>query len=252
MLCWPIAANAPSAIEAIETNTTICCHCRVMPGNAVMVARAKIAIAAIFGRGGEERRHRRRRALVDVRRPHVERHRRDLEAEAREQEHEAEDQPDAALRRGLGDAGERHVAGEAVDQRAAVQQHAGRQRAEHEILQARFGRSHGIAVRGGDHVERKTHQFEAEIERDQVAGRDQHAHADRREQDQDRIFEGLLPRHGEIVERHDDGEGRAGIGQDLHEAGEVVDDEARAEDRAVRDDGDDHRRRDQQQRSSTR
>ena len=26
MLLWPIAANAPSSIEAIEMNTTICCH----------------------------------------------------------------------------------------------------------------------------------------------------------------------------------------------------------------------------------
>ena len=49
MLCWPIAAKAPSAIEAMETKTTICCHCCVMPGNAVTVVRAKIAIAAILG-----------------------------------------------------------------------------------------------------------------------------------------------------------------------------------------------------------
>jgi hypothetical protein len=27
MLRWPIAANEPSTIEAIATNTTICCHC---------------------------------------------------------------------------------------------------------------------------------------------------------------------------------------------------------------------------------
>jgi hypothetical protein len=84
----------------------------------------------------EERRHRRRRTLVDIRCPHVERHRRDLEAEAANRKHEAEDQPDAALARRLGDAGKRHVAGEAVNQRAAVQQHARRQRAEHEILEA--------------------------------------------------------------------------------------------------------------------
>ena len=195
-----------------------------------MVARAKIAMRGDLGRGGEERRHRRRRALVDVRRPHVERHRRDLEAEAGEQEHQAEDQADAALPRRLGDAGKRHVAGEAVDQRAAVEQHARRQRAEHEILQAGLGRAHGIAVRGRDHVERETHQFEPEIERDQVAGRDQHAHADGREQDQHGVFELLLPLGREIVERHDDGEGRADVGQDLQEAREVVDHEAAAED----------------------
>ena len=44
-----MAAKAPSTIEAIETNTTICCHCGVMPGNALMVARTNIAMAATFG-----------------------------------------------------------------------------------------------------------------------------------------------------------------------------------------------------------
>ena len=95
MLRWPIAANAPSAMEAMETKTTICCHSCAMPGNAITVARTKMAMAADLGRGGKERGHRRRRALVDVGRPHVERHRRNLEAEADEQEHQPEDQPDA-------------------------------------------------------------------------------------------------------------------------------------------------------------
>ncbi len=27
MLRWPMAAKAPSAIEAIEMKTMICCHC---------------------------------------------------------------------------------------------------------------------------------------------------------------------------------------------------------------------------------
>src|SRR6266705_5903968 len=48
-LRWPIAANAPSAIEAMETNTTICCHCAMMPGKAVTVGRTNMAIAATFG-----------------------------------------------------------------------------------------------------------------------------------------------------------------------------------------------------------
>ena len=68
-----------------------------MPGNAVIGDAHEHGHRGDLRRGGEERRHRRRRALVDVRRPHVERHGRDLEAEAGEQEHQAEDQPDAAL-----------------------------------------------------------------------------------------------------------------------------------------------------------
>ena len=48
-------------------------------------------------RGGEEGRHRRRRAFVDVGRPHVERHGRDLEGEAGQHEDQAEDQAELAL-----------------------------------------------------------------------------------------------------------------------------------------------------------
>ncbi len=49
MLCWPIAANAPSTIEAIDTNTTICCHCGAMVGKAVIETRTNTAIAAALG-----------------------------------------------------------------------------------------------------------------------------------------------------------------------------------------------------------
>jgi hypothetical protein len=44
-----MAANEPSAIEAIETNTTICCHCEVMPGNAITAARTNMAMPATLG-----------------------------------------------------------------------------------------------------------------------------------------------------------------------------------------------------------
>ena len=49
MFFCPIAANEPSAMDRIETNTTICCHSCVMPGKAVIVARTKMAMAATFG-----------------------------------------------------------------------------------------------------------------------------------------------------------------------------------------------------------
>src|SRR5580704_7023098 len=49
MFFCPIAANEPSAIEAIATNTTICCHCVTMPGNAVSATRVNTASAATFG-----------------------------------------------------------------------------------------------------------------------------------------------------------------------------------------------------------
>ena len=49
MFFCPMAANEPSTIEAIDTNTTICCHCGTMPGNAVSVTRVNTASAATFG-----------------------------------------------------------------------------------------------------------------------------------------------------------------------------------------------------------
>ena len=53
-----------------------------------------------LGRRGEEGGDRRRRAFVDVGRPHVERHRADLEGEAGEHEDQAEQQADRDCRRG--------------------------------------------------------------------------------------------------------------------------------------------------------
>ena len=229
MLRWPMAAKAPSTIEAMETKTTICCHSCVMPWKATVVGAHEDGDAGDLGRGGKERRDRRRRALVDVGRPHVERHRGNLEAEADEQKHDAEDQPDAALPAPrFGDAGEVHRAGEAVNQRGAVQQHAGRQRAEDEIFQARLGRFEVVAVRGGDHVERQAHQLEPEIERDQIGGGNQHHHAQRRQQHEDAEFEFLLLLDGQIIERQQQRAGRADEGQHLEKPGEVVDDKAAA------------------------
>jgi hypothetical protein len=49
MLVWPIAAKAPSAIEAIEMKTMICCQSAAIGLNAPMVTRTISAIAAILG-----------------------------------------------------------------------------------------------------------------------------------------------------------------------------------------------------------
>lgn len=49
MLRWPMAAKAPSTMEAIEMKTTICCHWDVTSGKAWIMIRTNIAIAAIFG-----------------------------------------------------------------------------------------------------------------------------------------------------------------------------------------------------------
>ena len=202
MLRWPIAAKAPSTIDAMETNTTICCHSCGDARKRHNGRARENGDAGDFGRGGKKCRDRRRRALVDVGGPHVERHRGNLEAEPGEQEDQAEDQPDtgAALRR-LGDAGKIDGAGESINQRGAIEQHSGRQRAQHEIFQAGFGRSQVVTIGGRDHVERQAHQLETQIERNKIRGRDQHQHAERREQEQRTIFEFLLLFESEIIKR---------------------------------------------------
>ncbi len=49
ILRWPIAAKAPRPIDAIETNTTICCHWDRMSGKAMVAVRTNIAMPATFG-----------------------------------------------------------------------------------------------------------------------------------------------------------------------------------------------------------
>ncbi len=178
----------------------------------------------------------------------MERHRRDLEAQAGEQEHEAEGERQAALPRGFRNAGEAHRSGRAIDQRGAVQEHAGRERAKDKIFQSRLGRAQTLAVDRGDHVKRETHQLETEIERDEVPCRNQHEHAGGREHDQDRILEAPPLRLPHELARQDDGGGRSDKSEELEEAGIVVDDEAAAEGRgpARRHQRDEHARGDEQ------
>jgi hypothetical protein len=80
-----------------------------------------------------------------------------LKADAGQHEDEAEDEAKRTRvgRQHRGDLVEPGIAGEAVDQRAAVEQHAGGERAEHEILQAGFRRAQAVAVDGGTDVERQ-------------------------------------------------------------------------------------------------
>ena len=49
MLRWPIAAKAPSTIEAMARKVTICCQSGVIGAKALTTTRMKSAIAATFG-----------------------------------------------------------------------------------------------------------------------------------------------------------------------------------------------------------
>ncbi|MNL86840.1 hypothetical protein D3C87_2157270 [compost metagenome] len=49
MFFWPIAANEPSSMEAIEMKTMTCCQSVNTGWNALMTMRVIIAMAATFG-----------------------------------------------------------------------------------------------------------------------------------------------------------------------------------------------------------
>ena len=184
-----------------------------------------------LGGAGEEGRHRRRRAFIDIGRPHVEGHGGDLEGEPGEDEDEAEEEADrhaAILHRG-----DQHVkaggAGEAVGQRGAVEEEPRAQRAQHEILEAGLVGFHAVAVHGGEHVERERLQLEPHVERDQIARRNHHHHADHRERQQDRILEAHHAPAGEVIladQQHRGGREQDG---DAGEAREAVIDEGAVE-----------------------
>ena len=84
-----------------------------------------------------------------------------------------------------------------------------------------------VAVEGGEHVEREALQLEADIERDEVGGRDHQHHAEHGEDDQHRELEAAeLLAHQEAL-AHDQHERGAGEHEHLGEAREVVDRRAR-------------------------
>ena len=187
-------------------------------------------------------------AFVDVRGPHVERDGRDFEAQAGDDE----DNPDGEAGRGefgvghgFGDVVEGHAAGEAVDQGDPVQQQARGQGTENEVFQASLGGTALIAGEGGQHIDRQAHQFEAEIQRHQAAGRDHQHHADGGEQHQDGDLEAAQVGVFVVVEREHHAEADRGQDQQLGEAAIGVDGEQAVI--AVAGDAGDDQHRGQQQ-----
>ena len=212
----------------------ICCHCGDHMAERLHHDPHEQTHGRQLGRRGEESSHRRGRALVDIRRPHMERHGRNLEGQAGDDQHDADDNAHGRNTAGrLGqhrsDIDECRRAGEAIDHGGAIEQHARGQRAEDEVLHAGFGRTQIVPAEGGDHIERQALQFQAEIERDQVVRRQHQQHADGRQQHQNGKLEAAHPLALDIVHGHDDRERRTGEHQDLEEHAELVDDEETAE-----------------------
>src|ERR1700680_2804996 len=255
MLRWPMAAKAPRPMEAMERKTVICCHWGTTVGNASIATRTNSATAATLGAAEKK-------AVTGVGAPsytsgvhmwngtadtlNARPAKRKTRPKMRPMdgvfaaaatpakvmvavEPENRDAPESALFRRRTHAGKRDGAGEAVDQRRSVEQHARRQRAKHEILQARLGRAQVVAVDGGDHIERQRHELEAKVERDQVAGRDHGHHAGGGGQNQHRELEAADVLAPHEIDGHEQRRGSADERQELKEAAVAVDDEATAE-----------------------
>ena len=141
---------------------------------------------------GHEAGDRGRRALVDVRRPGVERRGADLEqqADGEQRDADAAGRPvrrrrAAPCRSRAGDVGQPHRAGEAVEQRDAEQEERRGERAEQEVLQRRLLREQPTAPgQPAQQVQRQREHLERDEHRQQVAGGGEDQHAADREQQQ--------------------------------------------------------------------
>ena len=140
-----------------------------------------------LGTGRHEQRGHGGRTVVDVGHPHVERNGPQLEGQASHQEHHAEGQH---LRRGHAavdaahDLGDVQRASGPVDHRHAVEQEAGGQRAQHEVLHGGLGALRPVAAQADGGIQRQRHQLQAQVQHQQVAARDHHHLAQQREERQ--------------------------------------------------------------------
>ncbi len=124
----------------------------------------------------------------------MERHGADLERDPGKHEHQAEKQAERRLAAGecRRNAVEVHRAREAIQQRDSIKQDAARECAEHEIFETGLRRAVVRPSVGREHIGSEALELEADVERDQ-AGRGNHDRsAQRREQDQHRIFGSML------------------------------------------------------------
>src|ERR1041385_6411424 len=165
MLSWRTAVTLPivmvsAATTAIGLAQPSAPNGTTLPPSATPNSRIIAAIAAALtppaawrlarGRGG---------AVVGVGRPHVERHRGDLLAERDHQHQPAGDDQAGVLggtepHRQLGDPG---GAGRAVDQRDAVHQEPGRERADQEVLHRGLVAAPGVPPHRAHHVDAERH-----------------------------------------------------------------------------------------------
>ncbi len=178
-----------------------------------------------LGPHGHEAGHRGGRALVDVGGPHVEGHRRHLEAEADQEQAGADQQEQrslAAAGHSRHDALQIGVGGGPVDQRGAVQHEAGSESPQQEVLQRGFFRINLRAGEAGEDVQGDGEHLEGQEYHDEVGG-DRHEHhpADAEEQ-QHVIFPALDAGAAQVIVSQGHPGQAAGQEEHVQEDGEAV------------------------------
>ena len=172
-----------------------------------------------------ERRHGRRRALVDVRRPHVERRRRALEPEPADQERQARDEQRVVRERlrldRARDLVEAQFPGRAVDERGAEEQHCRPEAADDQVLQPGFQGAGEVDVDRAEDVEADREPLEPEEERHQRACRRQERHPGARPRDEGVVLGDVIVGHRLGVGGADGEQARAGD-DDLRQRPEPV------------------------------
>ena len=128
-------------------------------------------------RRAHERRHRGRRALIGVRRPHVERRGRRLEREPGDDHREPDHERRVVRVTRRRDLRERQLAGGAVDERRAEEKRCRPHRADDEVLETGLQRPDQVDVDRRQHVERDREPLETEEERHQVRRLHEERHA---------------------------------------------------------------------------
>ena len=208
MLVCASAAKLPMIMVSSAETQTSGSQRLLIGSNAVMKTRRKMAKAAALGPADRNARHRRGRALVDVRRPDLERRGGDLEGEADEHQRGGHaDQragggsPSAARAEPCGYRVRLVDAGDAVDPGDAVEQERGGERAQQEVLERRFVGALVVAQVAGQHVAGDRGDLQADEDHDQLVGRRHHALAGDREQQQRVVLAGLRVLAPEILRR---------------------------------------------------
>ncbi len=168
---------------------------------------------------------RRGRALVDIRRPHVEGDEADLEAEAHEEQgHPRQKQGGVPGPggQGFGDGGEVGAAACAVEQGRAIDEEGAGKGPQQEVFHAGFHAAGVLSVDAGQNVEAQGEDLQGQEDHDQIRGAAHGHHAGGAEEEQGVEFADLGGELGHVADAEQNGQGRGGQDHQTSAKGEVV------------------------------